>query len=118
MHESLTLQLESSATVTGLATPATWLGPARNCRGDGHHRRGRLSPRSSSRPAPGRQAQVDWGSTWAQIGEERGRVHLFVMVLGYSRRLYVEFTQEQRLATLLACQQQAFDWFGGLTEEI
>jgi transposase len=68
--------------------------------------------------APGRQAQVDWGTTWAQIGEERARVHLFVMVLGYSRRLYVEFTHDQRLATLLACHQHAFDWFGGLTEEI
>jgi Mu transposase-like protein/integrase-like protein len=40
------------------------------------------------------------------------------MVLGYSRRLYVEFTHDQRLATLLACHQHAFDWFGGLTEEI
>jgi transposase len=68
--------------------------------------------------APGRQAQVDWGTTWAQIGEQRVRVQLFVMVLGYSRRLYVEFTRNQTLGSLLACHQQAFDWFGGLTEEI
>jgi transposase len=40
------------------------------------------------------------------------------MVLGYSRRLYAEFTRDQRLATLLACHQHAFDWFGGLTEEL
>jgi transposase len=68
--------------------------------------------------APGRQAQVDWGSSWAQIGDQRVRVQLFVMVLGYSRRLYVEFTRDQTLASLLACHQHAFDWFGGLTEEI
>src|SRR4029450_2108136 len=37
--------------------------------------------------APGRQAQVDWGSTWADIGGQRMRVQLFVRVLGYSRRL-------------------------------
>jgi transposase len=68
--------------------------------------------------APGRQAQVDWGTTWAQVGEAHVRVHLFVMVLGHSRRLYVEFTRDQRVGTLLACHQHAFDWFGGLTEEI
>jgi transposase len=68
--------------------------------------------------APGRQAQVDWGSTWAQIGTQRGRVQLFVMVLGYSRRLYIEWTREQTLSSLLTCHHHAFDWFGGLTEEI
>ena len=68
--------------------------------------------------APGRQAQVDWGTTWAQIGTQPVRLQVFVMVLGYSRRLYAEFTRDQRLATLLACHQHAFDWFGGLTEEL
>ena len=68
--------------------------------------------------APGRQAQVDWGTTWAEIGGQRVRVQVFVMVLGYSRRLYVEFTMDQQLATLVACHQHAFDWFGGLTEEL
>jgi transposase len=68
--------------------------------------------------ASGRQAQVDWGTTWAEIGTQRVRVQLFVMVLGYSRRLYVECTRDQTLASLLTCHQHAFDWFGGLTEEI
>lgn len=68
--------------------------------------------------APGRQAQVDWGTTWAEISGQRVRAQVFVMVLGYSRRLYVEFTPNQRVGTLLACHQHAFDWFGGLTEEI
>ena len=68
--------------------------------------------------APGRQAQVDWGTTWAEVGAQRLRIQLFVMVLGYSRRLYVECTQDQPLASLLACHQHAFDWFGGIPEEI
>lgn len=68
--------------------------------------------------APGRQAQVDWGTTWAEIAGQRVRVQVFVMVLGYSRRLYVEFTRDQQVATLLTCHQHAFDWFGGLPEEV
>lgn len=68
--------------------------------------------------APGRQAQVDWSSTWLPCPEGRVRAQVFVMVLGYSRSLYVEFTADQRLETLLRCHEHAFDWFGGLTEEI
>ena len=44
--------------------------------------------------APGRQAQVDWGTTWAEMGGQPTRVQVFVMVLGYSRRLDVEFTRD------------------------
>jgi hypothetical protein len=61
---------------------------------------------------------VDWGTTWAAIGEQSVRVQVLVMVLGYSRRLYVECPRDQPLATLLACHEHAFDWFGGLTEEL
>jgi transposase len=68
--------------------------------------------------APGRQAQVDWGTTWAQMGTQLVRVQVFVMVLGYSRRLSVELTQDQQLATLIACHEQALDWFGGRTEAL
>ena len=68
--------------------------------------------------APGRQAQVDWTSTWLWFPDGRRRVQAFVMVLGYSRCLYVEFAADQRLETLLRCHEHAFDWFGGLPEEI
>jgi transposase len=47
--------------------------------------------------APGRQAQVDWGTTWAHVGGQGVRVQLFVMELGYSRRLHVECTRHQTL---------------------
>jgi transposase len=68
--------------------------------------------------APGRQAQVDWGTTWAEIAGQRVRVEVFVMVLGSSRRRYVECTRDQQVATLMLCHQHACDWFGGLTEEL
>jgi len=68
--------------------------------------------------APGRQAQVDWGSTWVWIDGTRVRMQLFVMVLGYSRRQYAEFTEDQTLETLIRCHEHAFDWFGGVTDEI
>ena len=59
--------------------------------------------------APGRQAQVDWTSTWLTFPEGRRRAQAFVMVLGYSRCLYVEFTADQRLETLIRCHEHAFD---------
>jgi transposase len=38
---------------------------------------------------PGEQAQVDFGQLRIWIGEGSERVHLFVLTLGYSRRLWV-----------------------------
>ena len=43
--------------------------------------------------APGECAQVDWGQYGSvQVGNTRRRLSFFVMVLCYSRMLYVEFT--------------------------
>jgi transposase len=66
---------------------------------------------------PGRQAQVDWGTTWAEIGGQPMRVQVWVMVLGDARRLSVEFPRDQQVATLMACHEHVLDWFGGLTEK-
>ena len=67
---------------------------------------------------PGRQAQMDWGIVSVNINDECKRLHVFVMVLGYSRALYVEFTEDEKLTSLINCHKNAFDWFGGLPEEI
>lgn len=67
---------------------------------------------------PGHQAQVDWGSGWVWMAGERQHVHVFVMILGSSRALYMEFTAAERLPTLLSCHEPAFDWFGGVPHEI
>jgi len=64
---------------------------------------------------PGKQAQVDWGSTTVELGGHRVRVHLFAMVLGYSRRIYVCAELDEKLPAFLACHEKAFEWFGGLT---
>lgn len=37
---------------------------------------------------PGRQGQVDWGKCWTTIAARSVHVRLFVMTLGYSRRLF------------------------------
>jgi len=67
---------------------------------------------------PGLQAQVDWGSKQVMIGGCLTRIKIFVMVLGFSRAIYVEFTMDETLPTLIACHEHAFAWFGGITEEI
>jgi transposase len=67
---------------------------------------------------PGKQSQVDWGECWTLLGEKRMKVHLFVMTLGYSRRMFSRATLDERLPTLLRCHEEAFDYFGGFTHEI
>lgn len=64
---------------------------------------------------PGKQAQVDWGTTVVELGGERVRIHLFAMVLGYSRRIYVRSELDEKLPAFLGCHERAFEWFGGLT---
>jgi len=67
---------------------------------------------------PGLQAQMDWGSKKLMIGGQLTRIKIFVMVLGFSRAIYVEFTMDETLPTLIACHEHAFNWFGGIPEEI
>ncbi len=69
--------------------------------------------------APGECAQVDWGSAGVmQVGSTRRRVSFFVIVLCYSRRLYVEFTLSEKLEHWLACHQSAFGYFNGVTRQV
>lgn len=67
---------------------------------------------------PGLQAQMDWGSRKVLIAGRPIRLHIFVIVMGYSRACYVEFTLDEKLPTLIACHERAFQWFGGVPEEI
>jgi len=69
--------------------------------------------------APGECAQVDWGSYGTvRVGETTRRLSFFVMVLCYSRQLYVEFTVSQTMEHFLACHQNAFAAFGGVPARI
>jgi hypothetical protein len=68
---------------------------------------------------PGQQAQVDFGDF--QITEADGTtktVYVFVMALGFSRHMYVEFINRCTLINFLACHQHAFGFFQGVPAEI
>jgi transposase len=65
--------------------------------------------------APGECAQVDWGQFGSIcVGNTRRRLSFFVMVLCYSRMLYVEFTVSETMEHFLACHANAFTFFGGV----
>lgn len=63
--------------------------------------------------APGEAAQVDWGE-WGTIGigGTRRRLSFFVMVLCYSRMLYVEFCVSQQMEQFLGAHLNAFAGLG------
>ncbi len=64
----------------------------------------------------GECAQVDWG----EFGDVFGtgvKIHAFLMVLCYSRRLYVEFTRAEKFEDFVRCHQNAFSFFGGVPRE-
>lgn len=69
--------------------------------------------------APGECAQVDWGSYGSvSVGSTRRRLSFFVMVLCYSRMMYVEFTVSQTMEHFLGCHQNAFDFFGSVPKKV
>ncbi len=69
--------------------------------------------------APGECAQVDWGEYGTvKVGATRRRLSFFVMVLCYSRMMYVEFTVSQGMEHFLSCHQNAFHFFGAVPRDI
>lgn len=68
---------------------------------------------------PGECAQIDWGYAGTfLVGATRRRLSFLVMVLGYSRRMYVEFTLTETLEQFLAGQQNAFTQWGGSPKKL
>jgi transposase len=73
----------------------------------------------SLRFAPGECAQVDWGEAGSvPVGDTRRRLSFFVMVLGYSRMMYLEFSLSQQAEYFLACHRSAFEFFGGVPRRV
>jgi transposase len=67
---------------------------------------------------PGEQGQADFGTMRVQIGGEGVRVHLFVMTLGYSRRVFVApFLDETRPSWQVGLER-AFLHFEGVSYEV
>lgn len=68
---------------------------------------------------PGEYAQVDWANVGRiQIGNALRPVSCFVMVLSFSRMIYLEFTLSQCLEDFMAAHVNAFHFFGGVPKKI
>ena len=71
------------------------------------------------RTLPGEQAQVDWahfGTRKVEGGERR--LYAFVMVLSYSRRIFLRFFYNLRLGSFLAGHVAAFGFHGGVAKSL
>ncbi len=85
------------------------------------HRVALLRPRRPThaylrlRTLPGEQAQVDWAHFGhMMIGRARRTLMAFVMVLSYSRAIYLRFFLDARMGSFLAGHTGAFAAFGGV----
>jgi len=68
---------------------------------------------------PGRQAQVDFGEFQVALPDGSiQKTYLFSMILGYSRKIFAAFIERCDLPTFLDCHIAAFDYFGGVPQEI
>jgi len=67
---------------------------------------------------PGKQLQIDFGSTTVVIGGIKQKIHFFAAVLGYSRRQYVQAFRSEKQSSWLQGIDGAFRHFGGIPKEI
>lgn len=65
---------------------------------------------------PGECAQVDWGE-FGDVFGDGVKIHGFVMVLCYSRKLYLEFTRREKFEDFIRCHENAFRYFGRVPRE-
>jgi transposase len=71
--------------------------------------------------APGQEAQVDFGGAGQQRDPQTGQLrqaYCFVMTLSFSRHQYAELVFDQKMATWIGCHRRAFEFFGGVPQEI
>ncbi len=69
---------------------------------------------------PGYQAQVDWKEKLVLFDMHNVpyTINIFLMTLGYSRMKFVKLTFDRTQQTLFECMTSAFEFFGGITDEI
>ena len=71
------------------------------------------------RSLPGEQAQVDWGHFGElEIGRARRKLMAFVMVLSYSRRIFLRFFPDARMENFLRGHVAAFTAWGGVARVV
>jgi transposase len=64
--------------------------------------------------APGHQMQIDFGEKHVSVGGAMIRVHLFIAVLGFSRRLFTRASLSQRQDDWREGLAESFRHFGGV----
>lgn len=80
----------------------------------------RVRPRPEPEPIvrfetpPGHQGQVDF----AEVRLPWGKRHVLLVVLGYSRLLWLQFCPRQTIRTLMRALEAAFAYFGGVPREL
>jgi transposase len=80
----------------------------------------RTRPRPEPEPVvrfetpPGHQAQVDF----AEVRFPWGKRYALLVVLGYSRLLWLKFYPRQTLGTVISGLEEAFTYFGGVPQEL
>jgi transposase len=85
------------------------------------HRRARGAAEAATvryETAPGHQMQIDFGEKHVAVAGQVVRVHLFVAVLGYSRRLFVRASLSQRQDDWAEGLAGAFRHFGGVPQTL
>ena len=71
--------------------------------------------------APGSVAQIDFGFAGYLYDPEqrkKRKAWFFVMVLGFSRKMFVEIVFDQKTETFLNLHTEAFCYFGGVVETV
>jgi transposase len=66
----------------------------------------------------GMDAQVDWGEAQVVMNGEKLKVHLFVMRLSYSRKLFVQAYPSERQECFFAGHVAALTYFGGVPKRL
>lgn len=68
---------------------------------------------------PGRQGQIDWGDCgYIMVGGIPRKLNLFLIVLGYSRYMWGEFTTTTRRPELMRLLEKGFLEIGGVPREV
>ncbi len=69
---------------------------------------------------PGLQAQVDWKETMTLTNKDGKElvINIFLIILGYSRKKYIQLTLDRTQETVFQSLTNAFKYFGGVPKEI
>src|SRR5262249_43920069 len=70
-------------------------------------------------PTAGERCDVDWGhfDALAYNGAMR-KLYAFCLVESHSRKMYLEFTHSQNFESFARCHIHAFQYLGGVSQEI